>query len=200
MTGSLGYGQFGITLPGNGGSVNYYAHRVAWALSHGVIPEGKYILHHCDTPLCCNNEGHLYPGTHKNNMEDAQARGRLHVPRPGKQTVTDAQLVEMLNLAAAGMRQIDIARTFGVSKTYICLLLKGKRRQDLAPRHRAAEGVMSTAGIVGLAIFALLLCVASYEFMPRGPQWRRVVAGILAMWAGTVVAWLVREVEKWGAQ
>jgi len=133
VTGSLGYGQFGVTAPGaEGKHLNYYAHRIAWSLSHGPIPDGKSALHHCDNPICCN-ERHIYLGTHKNNMEDAQARGRLHTPRPNKQRVTDAQLAEMLNLHAAGMKQFQIAERFGVSKAYVSLLLKGKRRQYSEP-------------------------------------------------------------------
>lgn len=117
-----GYGQFFWNGRPDG------AHRVAWILTHGSIPDGLFVLHRCDVRPCCN-PAHLFLGTHKHNMEDAQAKGTLHVPRPRKQTVTDAQCAEMLALYRAGMQQNHIAQRFGVSKTYVCLLVKGKRRQ-----------------------------------------------------------------------
>ena len=109
------------------------AHRVAWELTNGPIPDGKHCLHGCDNPPCVN-PAHLFLGTHRNNMEDAARKGRLHVQRPSRQTVSDASLSQMRELAASGIKQIDIARRFGVSKAFISLLLKGKRRQHPVPR------------------------------------------------------------------
>jgi hypothetical protein len=67
---SYGYGQIG--LPG-GGIVR--AHRLAWEIANGPIPEGKGILHSCDNPPCCNAR-HLRPGTDLDNAADAKAHGR----------------------------------------------------------------------------------------------------------------------------
>jgi len=53
----------------------WYAHHVAYALTHGPIPEGAFVLHHCDDRVCCNPD-HLYIGTHQNNMDDMKRRGR----------------------------------------------------------------------------------------------------------------------------
>lgn len=52
------------------------AHRVAWELTHGRIPDGMLILHHCDNPPCIN-PGHLYLGTHLDNARDKVNRGRI---------------------------------------------------------------------------------------------------------------------------
>lgn len=51
------------------------AHRHAWTLTFGPIPDGLCVLHHCDNPPCCN-PAHLYCGTQKNNAEDRVNRGR----------------------------------------------------------------------------------------------------------------------------
>lgn len=51
------------------------AHRVAWLLTKGEIPEGKSVLHRCDYAACCNPR-HLKLGTEKDNTEDRMRRGR----------------------------------------------------------------------------------------------------------------------------
>lgn len=51
------------------------AHRVAWELTYGPIPEGRILCHVCDTPLCVNTD-HLFLGTQADNMRDAAAKGR----------------------------------------------------------------------------------------------------------------------------
>jgi len=66
-----GYGAFGFD-----GKVQK-AHRVAYMLTHGPIPDGGHILHSCDNPSCVNPD-HLRVGTHTENMRDKLARGRDH--------------------------------------------------------------------------------------------------------------------------
>ncbi len=51
------------------------AHRIAWELANGPIPEGMLVLHTCDNPACCNPE-HLKLGTQGENMRDRIKRGR----------------------------------------------------------------------------------------------------------------------------
>ena len=66
-----GYGQLGLP----GGKRNIYAHRLAWEIANGPIPDGKDILHSCDNPPCCNAR-HLHPGTNLENAQEAKARHR----------------------------------------------------------------------------------------------------------------------------
>jgi hypothetical protein len=54
---TAGYGR----LRNNGPRI--YAHRVAYMLSIGEIPDGLLVLHACDNPPCCNPD-HLNVGTH----------------------------------------------------------------------------------------------------------------------------------------
>jgi hypothetical protein len=57
------------------GGKNVMAHRFSYELFREPIPEGKYILHSCDTPPCVNPD-HLRPGTTAENVADKVARGR----------------------------------------------------------------------------------------------------------------------------
>ncbi len=77
-TGSLfrgGYGQFRS-------GPDPAAHRTAWVIAHGSIPDRLYVLHRCDV-RCCVNPEHLFLGTHADNMADMVAKGRSpRGPRP----------------------------------------------------------------------------------------------------------------------
>lgn len=71
-----GYGIIGLGTRQDGVAK---AHRVAWQLFCGEIPDGLNVLHKCDTPACCRPD-HLYLGTLRDNSRDAVERGRNFVP------------------------------------------------------------------------------------------------------------------------
>jgi hypothetical protein len=58
------------------------AHRVAYEVHRGPIPDGMILLHSCDTPSCVNPD-HLRVGTVKDNTADMMAKGRQKFG-PGK--------------------------------------------------------------------------------------------------------------------
>lgn len=119
--GARWYGQFSI------GRSRVYAHRYSYELAHGDVPAGLWVLHKCDVPACVNPD-HLFLGTHLDNMRDAASKGRLHVARPNRRKVTDTDIAEMFTLRASGLTLAHIADRFNVSKTYVSLVLNGKRR------------------------------------------------------------------------
>lgn len=73
-TGPPGPGGYGVyKFQGK----NQKAHRVAWQLANGPVPDGLKVLHECDNPACCNaTGGHLFLGTQDDNMKDMAAKGR----------------------------------------------------------------------------------------------------------------------------
>lgn len=72
--GALSGSGYGILQRGRRGDGLVRAHRVAYELAHGPIPEGRLILHACDNKRCCN-PAHLNVGDHSQNLKEAWARG-----------------------------------------------------------------------------------------------------------------------------
>jgi len=62
---------------------NLFAHRAAWLLFWGPIPDGLLICHECDVGICVNPD-HLFLGTHKDNTKDMIQKGRAN-PRRGEE-------------------------------------------------------------------------------------------------------------------
>lgn len=71
------------------------AHRMAYEMLKGEIPEGLQIRHMCHNKLCCN-PNHLDVGTAVENVADSIAAGRF--PRGsthGKSKLTEDQVIEI---------------------------------------------------------------------------------------------------------
>ncbi len=68
-----GYGALKVDAPKN---KIEYAHRIAYKLWKGSIPDHLDVCHSCDVRNCINPD-HLWVGTHQENMNDAFSKGRI---------------------------------------------------------------------------------------------------------------------------
>jgi len=116
-----GYGRFQINCK------PWQAHRVAWVLTFGPIPEGLQCCHHCDNPSCVNPY-HLFLGTNKDNIVDAAKKGRTARGKDHwKSKLTVGDVLEIREMYAEGdWTQQDIALAFDVSRPTIYKILSGE--------------------------------------------------------------------------
>lgn len=94
------------------------AHRFAWELFVGDLPDNVQVLHRCDNPPCCNPD-HLFLGSPAINHADKATKLRGRSWR--KLTFADAESIRAL---AASMSVRDIARAYGVEPRVVRLIIR----------------------------------------------------------------------------
>lgn len=114
-----GYGHLTV----NGADTR--AHKAAFELAHGPIELGQVVRHRCDNPPCIKVE-HLEPGTHADNGNDKAIRDRsTHGESNPSAKLTEAQVVEIREAIASGVKQRDIATKYGVGQSSISRIKRG---------------------------------------------------------------------------
>lgn len=100
------------------------AHRVAYELKHGPIPDGLCAIHRCDVPNCVNPD-HITTGTKMENSRDMVAKNRAKRGTALPQAkLTNDQVREIKH---SNLYQRDLASKYGVSQATICMIRAGKR-------------------------------------------------------------------------
>lgn len=131
-----GYGKFAISLPrvnGRQKQKHVRAHRLAYLLTHGDIPDGLLIRHSCDNPRCCNPE-HVLTGTQLQNRGDAVDRNRVaRGERHGMRKLTADKVREIRRKSALGARRIDLAAEFSISYPQICSIVTRREWRGVEP-------------------------------------------------------------------
>lgn len=117
------------SVSGNGyGAIRYNgkqtgAHRVAWILAYGDIPNGMVVRHSCDNPLCVRID-HLSLGTVVENSQDMVERNRAsrigpkspaQGERNGSAILTESNVRTIRKEHSAGKTTKALARQFNVS-------------------------------------------------------------------------------------
>jgi hypothetical protein len=124
----IGYGRLRI------GRRQHLAHRHAYELKFGPIPDGLLVCHTCDNPACCNTD-HLFLGSQTDNMSDRMKKGRYGTAargaKNGSAKLTDAEVTEIRSLISSGMRQVDIAARFGITQPLVSQIALRKKWQHL---------------------------------------------------------------------
>jgi nucleoside 2-deoxyribosyltransferase len=104
------------------------AHRVAFLLAKGPIPDSLNVLHKCDNRKCCN-PSHLFLGTHQDNILDAISKNRIpRLLQPGSKhrgaKLKEADVLFIREQVRSGKRtRKELAEKFGVSYFTICAVV-----------------------------------------------------------------------------
>lgn len=110
------------------------AHRHAWELSNGPMPDGTgyhgtCVLHRCDNRACCN-PAHLFLGSNADNCADRdrnrkrrQARGERNNSRLTERDVADIRA----NYVLCRVTKAELSRRFGVSAQHVGSILAGRK-------------------------------------------------------------------------
>lgn len=120
---------------------NVAAHRFAYQLLVGPIAPQRFACHVCDTPSCVN-PGHIFIGTHADNMADAARKGRMRNASEwyrgalvNTAVLTEEEVLEIFRLVRQGrITPRGIRDTYGVSHSQSYNLFHMRQWRHLLPR------------------------------------------------------------------
>lgn len=113
----------GLNRPGGYGRIGTHrggqklAHRVAYELTHGAIPDGMSVMHSCDQPRCCN-PAHLSLGTHADNMRDMARKGRAKASATNK-SIRRFSDEQVRHIRSSAETQEALAHMYGAPRSTI---------------------------------------------------------------------------------
>jgi hypothetical protein len=118
----LGYGKTGKGMN---------AHRAAYLMAYGQIPEGLDVLHHCDV-RCCVNPSHLFAGTHADNMHDMIQKGRHRVLLGEKHWAAKVTADDVKAIRTSSDPHKTLAARYGISIHTVHTIRDGRTWKHVA--------------------------------------------------------------------
>lgn len=105
------------------------AHRASWEIHYGKIPDGLWVLHHCDNPSCVNPR-HLFLGTVLDNNRDTIRKNRKHDVRGelhGGVKLTESQVREIRKkYIPHEYSTAKLAREYSISQPHAWEIVSGR--------------------------------------------------------------------------
>lgn len=140
-----GYGIFNIAGK-HRTNHQYRAHRLAYELLIGPIPEGIVCCHTCDNRKCVN-PAHIFLGTREDNQKDMSKKGRAAWgTRSPTARLTPRDVLEILKRAQAGESQGVIAQDYPVGRGMIGNIVRGTAWNHMRPTDLHIPTVIHTKG------------------------------------------------------
>jgi len=118
----------GYGVLGHGRGKQLRAHRAAYMVKHGDIPQNVFVCHKCDNPLCINTD-HLFLGTAKDNTQDMiQKKRRANLSGENHPSAKlDNEKIELIRTyRKKGMLLAEIAKIFDVTFQTVSHICRGK--------------------------------------------------------------------------
>jgi hypothetical protein len=106
----------------------YYAHRFAYFIAVGDIPDGHVVRHRCNNSVCCN-PAHLLSGTQAQNNADTRASGHAKIGSAHHWAkMTETKVVEALFAHYTEGRSIkDLAEAYDLDYSTMWAILTGRQ-------------------------------------------------------------------------
>lgn len=110
------------------------AHVMMCEIAHGPSPGAKFeVAHSCGKGIAgCLNPTHLRWALRSENAEDRRRHGTMPIgDAHANAKISDADVAEIRRLVASRLaKQKDLADRYGISRSTVCNIVKGKCRVD----------------------------------------------------------------------